>query len=81
MDLLVITGLQTLACHALSNLVLQDQELHPFPEKYLSALILISKIKVGGRSIFEGLNQDLHSATMPVLKEPMVLRTLPKTVH
>lgn len=52
MDLLLITGLETLACHALSNFVLQDQGLHPFPEMYLSALILISKIKVGGLSIF-----------------------------
>lgn len=81
MDLLVITGLQTLACHALSNLVLQDQELNPYPEMYLSALILISKIKVGGLSIFEGLYQDLHSATKPVLKDLMILRTLLKTVH
>lgn len=81
MDLLVITGLQTLACHALSNLVLQDEELHPFPETYLSALILISKIKVGGLSIFVGLSQDPHSATKPVLKELKILRILSKTVH
>lgn len=81
LDLLVITGLHTLACHALSNLVLQDQELHPFPEVYFSALILISKIKVGGLSIIVGLNQDPHSATTPVLKEPEILRTLSETVH
>lgn len=80
MDLLAITGQQTLACHEPSNLVSQDQELHPLPEMYLIALILISKIKVGGLSTFEGLNQDAHSATMSVLKEPKILRMLPKTV-
>lgn len=81
MDLLVITGLQTSACHALSNLVLQDQELHTFPEIYLSALIVIPKIKVRGQNTFEGLSQDPHSAAMPVLKEPVIFKTLSKTVH